>query len=255
MPYVDFADLHMYYEELGQPTGPPVVFLHGGGGTASDPVAGWAGLFPRVVDRFRVIAVDHRGHGRTTNPAGFQTFDQLGDDIASFLTQLEVGPAHVAGISDGGVIAIDLALRRPHAVRTITVIGANYCVDALTLGAAAGIEPDMIEKAVPEAAKAFAAQHDPANFPGYWKVLIEQIKDNNAVNPSWSHEDLARIACPTLLIAGENDPFANTDQMTVMKRSIPRAEWLIVNHAGHAVHHEHPDVVGARISDFLRRHT
>ena len=57
------------------------------------------------------------------------------------------------------------------------------------------------------------------------------------------------------MIAGENDPFANTEQMVVMKSEIPDAEWLIVNHAGHAVHSERPEIVGPRIVDFLLRHS
>ena len=57
-----------------------------------------------------------------------------------------------------------------------------------------------------------------------------------------------------LLIGGEDDPFANRQQMVTMKTAIPGAEWLIVNHAGHAVHHEHPDFVAGRIIDFLLRH-
>lgn len=254
MPYIDVADLHLYYEQQGEPDGQPLVLLHGGGGTVDDPVGGWALVLPAFVDTFRVILVEHRGHGRTTNPAGFQSFDQMGDDIAAVIDQLRLAPAHIGGISDGGVLALDLALRRPDCVRSITVIGTNYCVDERTVGAAAGLEPEDIEAAAPEAAAAFAAPHDAHNYPGYWKDLIAHIKANNAVNPSWTADDLAQIACPTLLIAGENDPFANTEQMCVMKGSIPGAEWLIVNHAGHAVHHEHPAFIGVRVADFLHRH-
>lgn len=255
MPHLDVADLHLYYEEQGQPTGQPLVLLHGGGGTADDPAGGWVLVLPAFLDTFRVILIEHRGHGRTANPVGFQSFDQMGDDIAAVIDALELAPAHIAGISDGGVLALDLALRRPDTVRTIAVIGTNYRVDEHTLGAASGLDPAGIEAAAPDAAAAFAERHDPANYPGYWKDLIGHIKDNNAVNPTWSAEDLQRIACPTLLIAGENDPFANTGQMTDMKREISGAEWLIVNHAGHAVHHEHPAFVGARIADFLHRHS
>ena len=60
---------------------------------------------------------------------------------------------------------------------------------------------------------------------------------------------------PTLLIAGETDPFATAEQMLTMKREIPSAEWLILNNAGHTVHFELPEIVGPRILDFLRRNT
>jgi len=80
-----------------------------------------------------------------------------------------------------------------------------------------------------------------------------QIIDNNTKNPSWTEDDLRLISCPTLLVAGENDPFATLDQMATMKRSIPGAEWLIVNNSGHPVHFEHPEIIGPRLLDFFER--
>lgn len=253
MPYADVNDLRIHYEERGDPAGPPVVLLHGAGGTIDD-MAGWAGVLPHLGDRFRAVLVEHRGHGRTGNPAGFMGFDQMGDDVAGLVEHLGLAPAHLAGISDGGVIALDCALRRPALVRTVTVVGANHRVDESTTAAVVALDADAVEAAHPEAAAAFAARHDGARYPGYWKDLIAQVKANNAVAPAWTAEDLRRIRCPVLLVAGEDDPFANTDQMVTMKREIPGAEWLIVNHAGHAVHFEHPGFVGARIADFLARH-
>ncbi len=247
--------MRLYYEDQGQPDRQPVLLLHGAGGTVDDSAAGWAGIAPLLSVHFRVILIEHRGHGRTTNPAGYMTFEQMGDDVAEVIDQLGLGRVHIAGISDGGVIALDHAMRRGPSTRSITLIGTNYCVDEQTLGEAKGLDPEAIERASPEAAARFAARHDPGKYPGYWKDLIQHVKDNNAVAPSWSVEDLRTVGCPALLIAGELDPFANTNQMTVMKREIPGAEWLILNNAGHAVHYEHPAFVGARILDFLERHS
>jgi pimeloyl-ACP methyl ester carboxylesterase len=182
------------------------------------------------------------------------TFEQLGDDLNALVEHLDRGPVHLAGISDGGVAVLDQALRRPQTVRSVVLVGTNYCVDAKTLGEADSIDAVVLERDHPEFAAKFAAMHDPGKHPGFWKELIGQIIDNNRVNPTWTPTDLRDVECPTLLIAGENDPFANTEQMIVMKAEIPDAEWLIVNHAGHAVHSEHPDIVGSRMVDFLLRH-
>jgi pimeloyl-ACP methyl ester carboxylesterase len=245
----------MYYEEQGPADAQPLVLLHGGGGTIDDPVGGWAGLAPLFAESFRTVLVEHRGHGRTANPDGLMTFEQMGDDIAGLIEQLELVPAHVAGISDGGVMALDLGLRQPALVRAITIIGANYCVDESTLAMVESLDPDAIERAAPQAAADFANRHDVGKYPGFWKDLIRQVRENNRVNPSWTEADLRRFDRPILVIAGENDPFANTDQMVVMKREIPAAEWLILNHAGHAVHFEHPEIVGPRMVDFHTRHS
>ncbi len=253
MPYARVNDLDLYYEESGVQGGTPLVLLHGAGGTIDDPAGGWAGLMPSFAEELRVVAVEHRGHGRTANPAGFLSFEQLGDDVAALADELALGPAHFAGISDGGVVALDVALRRPDVTRSIIVLGGNHSTHEGVQAFATQLDPDALERAAPEAAAAFAARHDQGKEPGWWKTLLRQIIENNTHNPTWTPEDLRRIACPALLIAGENDPFATLDQMTTMKREIPGAEWLIVNHAGHPVHFEHPEIVGPRILDFLRR--
>lgn len=254
MPYADVDDLTLYYEELGSHELQPLILLHGAGATADDPVGGWAGLAPSFAERFRVLVVEHRGHGRTDNPAGFMTFEQMGDDVSALVERLALGRVHIAGISDGGVVALDCALRRPQLCRTITVVGGNFSVHDGVRAVASSLDPDALEESAPEAAADFGRRHDVGKYPGYWKDLLRHIAANNLENPSWTESDLARIRCPALLIAGENDPFATAEQMAAMKRSIPGAEWLIVNNAGHPVHFECPEIVGPRMLDFLDRH-
>jgi pimeloyl-ACP methyl ester carboxylesterase len=246
--------MRMYFDEHGSTHHPTLVLLHGGGGDANDPVAGWSALVDRFTEHFHVVTVDHRGHGRTSNPDGWMSFTRLGDDLNALVEHLDVGAVHLAGISDGGVMVLDQALRRPLTVRSAVVIGTNYCVDETTLAEVAAIDIAALERDHPAVAQAFASRHDDGKFPGFWKDLLRQIVANNEVNPSWTPADLRRISCPVLLVAGEDDPFANRQQMVTMRSTIPGAEWLIVNHAGHAVHHEHPDFVGSRILDFLLRH-
>jgi pimeloyl-ACP methyl ester carboxylesterase len=253
MAYATVNDLRMYYEESGRRGGPGLLLLHGAGGTIDDPVGGWAGLAPSFAEHFHVYCIEHRGHGRTDNPAGFMTFEQIGDDIAEFVERLEAGPVHIAGISDGGVVALDCGLRRPEMTLTVTALGANYSVHEEMRRTVAALDPDALEQTAPDAAAAFARRHDQGKGPGYWKELLRQIADNNSTNPSWTEADLASMTRPTLLIAGENDPYANIDQLVTMRRHIPHAEWLVLNHAGHPVHYELPEIVGPRIIDFLER--
>ncbi len=253
MPYAQIDELAMYYEELGPDDASPLVLLHGAGGTIDDPVGGWSGFAASLAERYRVVLVEHRGHGRTNNPAEAMTFEQIGDDVAALLAQLGLDSAHIAGISDGGVVALDCALRRPESTRSIVVVGSNYSTHEGIRAYGASLDPDALEQAAPEAAAEFARRHDQGKEPGSWKELMRQIVANNTSNPTWTEADLRRIACPALLVAGEDDPFATLDQMVTMRREMPRAEWLIVNHAGHAVHAEHPEIVLPRILDFLDR--
>jgi pimeloyl-ACP methyl ester carboxylesterase len=247
-------DMRLYYEEHGPADGQPLLLLHGGGSAGDDAGGGWVDLLPSFAERYRAIVVDHRGHGRTDNPRGELTYELIGDDLAAFITQLGCGPVHIAGMSDGGIVALDFGIRRPELARTLIPLGANYCVDDTIRRVLTGPDPDTIEREQPELAAQIAAGHDRGKPAGYWKTLMPLVVHNAATNPSWTEDDLRRIPNPTLLIAGELDPFANTEQMIAMKRNIPNAEWLIVNHAGHTVQHSHPEIVGPRILDFLARH-
>jgi pimeloyl-ACP methyl ester carboxylesterase len=158
------------------------------------------------------------------------------------------------------VIALTLDMARPDLVRSLVCVGANYTNDAQTRDANALFDAEVIAQELPEFAEGLAAFHDPHHHPGYWRERVEQIEANIAVNPGYAEDDLRRIRAPTLLIAGETDPFANLDQQLTMRRAMPRAELLILNDvsldplSSHLVQHTRPDIVGPVILDFLGRH-
>jgi pimeloyl-ACP methyl ester carboxylesterase len=80
----------------------------------------------RLADRFRVVTPDSRGHGRSLNPGGTLSYPLLADDIAALITELELDRPVVAGWSDGGQIALELAVRHPHAAAALVVGGAYH---------------------------------------------------------------------------------------------------------------------------------
>jgi pimeloyl-ACP methyl ester carboxylesterase len=258
MPYAEVNDIRMFYEEQGQ--GEPLVLLHGATGAIEFHLSSWGKLMPSFAEHYRAIHLEHRGHGRTNNPAGHLSYAQIADDVAKFIEQVRLAPAHVAGVSDGGIIALALGMSRPDLVRTLICVGTNYCNDEQVREANAFIDAEVLERDHPEFAEALAAFHDPHHHLGYWRELVGQLKANLAVAPAYTEADLGRIAAPTLLIAGETDPWGNLEQMLAMRRSIPHAEMLILNHAGmdplanHVVQDTRANIVGPVVLDFLGRH-
>ena len=113
---VNGATLH--YTERG--SGSPLILLHGGLGAGSE----WELIGARLAERFRVITPDSRGHGRSSNPAGFLSYSLLADDVAALTVALELGSPTVVGWSDGGQVALELAVRHPGAARALIVGGA-----------------------------------------------------------------------------------------------------------------------------------
>ena len=105
----------------------------------------------------------------------------------------------------------------------------------------------------PAFAADLARRHDPHHAPGYWRDLLRWLIAANTAAPAYAVDDLRRIRVPTLWIAGEDDPWFELDQPLAMKRHIPGAELLIVNHAGHGPQQTHPHLVGPAIAAFLTR--
>ena len=258
MPYAAVNDIRLYYEEQGQ--GEPLVLLHGATGAIDFHLSGWGHLAPAFAERYRAIQVEHRGHGRTDNPAGTLSYAQLAADLAAFVEQLGLAPAHVAGVSDGAVIALALGMSRPELVRTLVLVGANYYNDEQVEAANAFIDPDVLEREHPDFAELLVGYHDAHHHPGYWRELVRQNRAHLDVEPAYTEADLGRIQAPTLLIAGEIDPWGNPNQQLGMRRGIPDAEMLILNRAGmdelsnHACQYTRADVVGPVVLDFLGRH-
>lgn len=255
MPFLRINDIDLYYEESGDRSAQPLILMHGGMCAIDDPEGGWVDLAPSLRAHFHVFEIEHRAHGRTNNPADETTYTMIAADLAAFLTELELAPAHLAGMSDGGIVALQIGIERPELARTLVCVGANYCVDDAIREQMAGFTIEEAEQKYPEWIATLTARHDRGKPAGSWRKTLQTAYDNACVNPAFTLDDLRSIPLPTLLIAGEQDPYAHIDQMVAMKRTIPGAEWLIVNNAGHTVQHTHPEIVGPRMLDFLHRHS
>src|SRR4051794_4773147 len=115
MPYVQVGELEIYYELHGQAGGETLVLLNG----ALDTIeSDWGKHLPAFAARCRVLAYDHRGHGRTSaSPTPFSGYDLLIDDLLALLDALEISRAHLCGFSDGAITLLYLARRQPERVR------------------------------------------------------------------------------------------------------------------------------------------
>jgi hypothetical protein len=92
MPYAEVNDVRLYYEDEGQ--GEPLLLLHGALGAVDPAVSSsWAVLRPALAERYRTVSLEHRGHGRSDNPAGLLAYAQLADDVAASITRLDLAPS------------------------------------------------------------------------------------------------------------------------------------------------------------------
>jgi pimeloyl-ACP methyl ester carboxylesterase len=249
MPIAQVRDLRLYYEIHGE--GEPLVLLNG----ALDTIeSDWGRHLPAFGARYRVLAYDHRGHGRSDNPpARFAGYAELADDLAALLDALGVARARFCGFSDGGMTLITFALRHPERIHSLILAGAQYTNDARTLGLLDKMTPERIAERQPAWAASLAQLHDTHHQPGYWRDLLRQMLPFWRVEPNYSLDQIAQIAAPTLLIAGERDSFGHIDQQVAMRRAIPRSELCIAPVAGHFVMNDQPELFQLAALDFLKR--
>jgi pimeloyl-ACP methyl ester carboxylesterase len=231
--YIAVDDIKIYCETFG--AGRPVLVLHGGLGSIEDMSYQIRAL---AASHF-VIAVDSRGHGRSTDASAPLSYSRMSDDMVQVLDHLKVDQVDVVGWSDGGIIGLDLAMRHPERVRRLVAIGANFDVD--------GLDVIPTVETVPRTPFLYwLLAPDPAHWPDFYRKVVTMWR----TQPQYTVSDLGHIKAPTLVMAGEYDLIKreHTDQLA---QAIPGSQESVIAGATHAVALEKPEIVNSKILNFL----
>jgi pimeloyl-ACP methyl ester carboxylesterase len=223
MPFAAINGLQMYYEVHGD--GPPLLLLHGGTGSIPER---W---IPYFEPRFRVIAMEQMGHGRTADAMdrSFHYHD-MAEDTIELTRQLQIESAAIVGFSDGGIIGLDIAIHHPERVTRLVLTGVNARTDGYTLENqewARTFDPD--DQPISEAYGRLSP-----DGPDHWPIVLGRLKPMWIAEPGFTHAEMQGIEAPTLIIIGDRD-IVTPEHAVEMFRSIPRAQLCVVPHAGHGV--------------------
>jgi pimeloyl-ACP methyl ester carboxylesterase len=268
--YVSANGIDIHYLDQGE--GQPLVLLHGGM-VSTNPI--WTGVpiaygshMDTLAERFRVIAPDTRGCGRTKHSGGPVTFDLLADDVAALIDAIGLERPLVAGFSEGGVTATILGIRHPDTVRAIVNDAGFDAFDpeAPTIAMmrqVLGGSPDATEPDADAAACGFEASEqmrpmfelmrrdqDDGQGDGHWRTYLRLAWERTTQNPGYTYSDLAKITVPTLILAGDRDNFCSVEQATTAYRQLPRGELAILPSHGHYI----PPAAIEATSEFFARH-
>lgn len=231
----------------------------------------WQRQLPEFSRRYRTVAFDSRGVGRSDKPDERYTIELCAEDALAVLDAVGSRPAHVLGFSMGGYVALTLALRHPDAVRSLVLV-ATSCGGPDSLGV-----PEATLEAWGEAAhlspEEFARRTMPLAFaPGWATAHPEEFEAALAArlaHPTpafaWRRQfvacaeflaegiDAESIRQPALVLHGTLDRIVPLENSFLLARRLPRAELAILEEAGHLALLERPADVNRRILEFLER--
>ena len=248
MPHAPVNGIELYYEEHG--TGTPLVLVHGFSGSGHV----WEPMIPAFADRYRVIVVDLRGHGRSTGAPETIHHSNFAADLVAMLDHLGIDRAHFVGHSSGGMCLLFVGIEQPGRVRTLSLVNATYTFDEV---AKAHMRRVVEEFSIEPEAIALSRQvHGPYHGDDYWQVLREAFRQFT-LDPNelpFEPADLAAITRPVLVFHGDRDPFFPVNIPVTMYLAMPNAELCILPHTEHGVPGEEPELFLTITKRFLERH-
>lgn len=247
----------------GDPDAPPIV-LSPSLGTS---IVMWNPIVPALAEHYRVIRYDPRGHGASPVPPGPYEIDDLADDLLALLDRLDIGAAHIAGISIGGMTAVAFAAAHPDRVDRLVLACTSaqlgppqgWAERAATVRAGGTV-------AVADAVVArwltppYAAAH-PDVLAGLRELLVHSPAEGyaaccGAIERMDLRDRLPAISAPTLVIAGGHDPAIPREHAERIVAGIPNARLAILDPAAHLASVEQPtaftDLVVSHLSEDFR---
>ena len=264
MPGVKVNGVNLHYEETGAGS-ETIVFSH-------SYLVDHTHFHPQMKalgKKYRCIAYDHRGHGKSEVTKGGYDMENLYADAVAFIEELGCTPCHFVGLSTGGFIGLRLGIRRPDLLKSLILMDTS--ADAESLGKRIQYKAMMLavrllgtrSVAGQVMKKMFAKKFlkDPArkHEAEAWKRMmidadrLAMIRFGRGIFARRSvYDQIDKIKMPTLVVVGEQDVSTTPERARRIAGKIPGAELAVIPHAGHLCTIEEPEAVTAALENFLQ---
>jgi 3-oxoadipate enol-lactonase len=267
MPYARASDgIRLHYEVIGRSSAPAVLLIQGLGADKH----GWDMQRMALALRYRVIALDNRGAGRSDKPFGVYTLEQMADDAIAVLDAVGVERAHVVGASMGGAITQIVVLKYPHRVNSIT-LACTACRnhpwrrELLTSWATTASERGMGAMTSQAARWVIGPRSFRRIMPAFgWlgplamgrpaHAFIAQVRAILATDETMA-DALGAVRVPALVIVGNQDILTPRGDSEELAERIPGAELVVISGAAHGLMVEHATTFNRVLVEFLGRVT
>lgn len=241
--HAEIQGARIWYAEWGvKSADAPVLLLHGGFGNSNY----FGHLIPVLVaHHYRVIAVDSRGHGRSTRSVAPLSYDLMARDVIALLDELKIPKVYLVGWSDGGIIGLDMAINHPDRLAGLFAFGANADVSGLRDGTD---KTPVFGAYLKRTAQEYRAlSPTPQDFDGFTAAVNKMWE----TLPAFTHAELASIKVPTTIADGEYDEAIKQSHDEYMAHAIPGARLVILPGVSHFAMLQDPRAFNAAVLRFL----
>ena len=239
--YVAHDGARIYYATFGH--GPPAVLLHGGFGNTEV----WGNQIPALLRAgYQVVAIDSRGHGRSSRDARPYTYELMASDVVAVMDHLALPRAAVVGWSDGAIIGLVLAIHNPDRLTRVFAFAANMDPS----GVIPGVDQNpMFLRFFAQAERDYRRLSPTPDGFADFQQAIEHMWDTE---PNYTAADLARITTPVAIVDGDHDEAIKRAHTEYLARAIPGAQLMIVADASHFAMFQQPREFNQEMLAFLR---
>ncbi|MFX1574349.1 MAG: alpha/beta fold hydrolase [Promethearchaeota archaeon] len=261
MPRNQIQDINMYYEIIGE--GQPLLLIHGLGSSTRD----WEEQVPAFSQKYQVITIDLRGHGKTDKPKGPYSIPMFAQDIAELMRSLNINQVNVIGISLGGSIAFQFAIDYPKMVKNLIIVntGVEFKLDSFKarfnffmrkfIVSLVGMKkmgevlaPRLFIKPEQEDLRRMLIERWAENDKKAYLSALKSFK-------GWTVKDrIHTISCPTLVISSDGD-YTSVSVKEEYTALIPNGKVKVIDDARHAVTMEKPKEFNEVVMEFLYKHS
>jgi 3-oxoadipate enol-lactonase len=263
MPEVEVNDIRLYYELHGAEEADVLVLSNG----VLMSTASWVFQTPVLSQNYQLLLYDCRGMWQSEHPAGPYSMELHADDLEALLDALDIEAAHIGGTSYGAEISMHFALKYPQRTRSLLLTSAvSHVEPELAEMIDTWISPTKVHDAemlfqsvVPltfskpwieanqSALEAARERYKTLDFDAFLELLECFLRLDITA-------ELHKITVPTLVVVGEDDVLKPREYSEILAREIPKAEFAVIPHAGHAAMWEKAQVFNSLIISFLAKH-
>ena len=257
MAYFEHEGCTLHYEEYGH--GTPLLLVHGLGSSTLD----WEQQIPQLAAHYRVIVPDVRGHGRSDKPRERYSIAGFSADLVALIEHLNLGPAHLVGLSMGGMIGFQLAVDQPALLKSLCIVNSApqvklrsaddywqwfkrwslmHVLSLGTIGKALGAKlfPKPEQAGLRQKMAERWAKNDKRAYLASFNAIV-----------GWGVEErLSRVTCPTLVISADRD-YTPVALKAAYVKLLPDARLVVIDDSRHATPLDQPHRFNQTLLEFL----